>query len=210
MNSGTRLVQWIVGCLMALVVVSIAGVFVSRLLLPGAKPLPVYGQLSDFKLTNEVGRVVSLADLKGHIWIADVIFTRCAGSCPVMTRKMKSIQAQLPPDSPVKLISLTADPAFDTPPVLKTYAARFNANLKNWDFLTGPKRAIYDLATKGLKLAVQENDTTNVSEMFIHSTRIVLVDGRGRLRAVGFDGTDAQAVPQVLQAVDQLVRESRS
>jgi protein SCO1 len=207
MSSGARLVHWVVWGLLALVVVSIAGVFLLALLHPQATPLPVYGQVADFNLTNQLGRAVSLAELKGHVWVADVIFTRCPGPCVGMTRKMKAIQESLPTKSAVRLVSLTADPAFDTPPVLEAYATRFKADQQNWSFLTGPKQVIYDLATQSLKLAVQENSTTNVDEMFIHSTRLVVVDRLGQLRAVGRDGSDQRTVSDVLRAVDQLLNE---
>ena len=59
------------------------------------KPLPVYGQIADFALTNQNGGTVSLADLRGHVWVADIIFTRCPGPCPKMTRQMKELQEAL-------------------------------------------------------------------------------------------------------------------
>ncbi len=201
--------RWAWWNLIPFAVLAVAGLFLLNLLHRPSKPLPVYGLVPDFKLTNQLNQTVSLADLKGQVWVADVIFTRCPGPCAQMTRTLRRIQEQLPPGSPVKLVSLTADPEFDTPPVLRTYADRFKAEPKNWAFLTGPKPAVYDLAMKGLKLAVQENATTNLSELFIHSTRIVLVDPLGRLRAVEFDGTEEDVVPKVLRAVDQLVRERR-
>ena len=53
-----------------------------NLRLTAARALPVYGQIADFTLTNQNGAVLSLADLRGHVWVADIIFTRCAGPCP--------------------------------------------------------------------------------------------------------------------------------
>src|SRR5215471_5343690 len=95
-------------------------------------PLPVYGQVTDFTLTNQAGHAVSLADLRGHVWVADIIFTRCAGPCLKMSRLMKELQDVLPPSSNVRLVSLTTDPDYDTPPVLKAYAQRFGANPGRW------------------------------------------------------------------------------
>src|SRR5262249_3360510 len=91
------------------------------------KPLPVYGQVADFTLTNHFGKPVSLVDLRGHVWAADVIFTRCAGPCLNMSRQIRELQNALPPTSRAKLITLTTDPEFDTPEVLKAYAKRFSA-----------------------------------------------------------------------------------
>jgi protein SCO1/2 len=208
-NSQARLIQWVVWGFLALVVASVAGVFVSTILRAPAQPLPIYGELPEFALTNQFGQTVSLASLKGDVWVADIIFTRCPGPCRNMTRKVKAIQDALPANSRAKLVSLTADPAFDTPTVLKTYATQFKADPDRWEFLTGPKQAVYDLAIKGLKLAVQENNTTNIDEMFIHSTRLVLIDGRGRLRGVAStEGADGETVRNILRGVEHLEREN--
>ena len=208
MNSKARLVPWLVWGFLGFLCLSIAVVFFSTLLKEQGKPLPVYGDVPNFHLTNQLGQTITLADLRGHPWIADIIFTRCAGPCPEMTRKMKAIQDALPRGSTVKLVSLTADPEFDTPSVLKEYGARFGANPTNWHFLTGSKKAIVELATRGLKLALQENDAqVPPEEQWIHSTRFVLVDGRGQLRSVSFEGTEAQTVAKIVRAAADVTRE---
>src|SRR5690242_18320231 len=109
------------------------------------KPLPVYAQIADFALTNQNGRTVSLADLRGHIWVADIIFTRCAGPCLKMSRQMKDLQEALPATSQVRLVSLTTDPTYDSPKVLKTYAGRFGADPSRWMLLTGTPEQIANL-----------------------------------------------------------------
>ena len=192
-----------------MVMVSIAGVFVSTLLRQRTRPLAVYGELGDFKLTNQLGHAVSLADLKGRVWVADIIFTRCPGPCLQMTRRMAAIQNALRSETSVGFLSLTADPAFDSPEVLKKYAQRFDADSGRWQFLTGPKSEIYDLATKGFKLAVQENkdDKQSEDDRFIHSTRFVLVDRQGQLRGISFDGTEPQIIPELLRTVERLLKE---
>jgi protein SCO1/2 len=193
-----------------MVILSIGGVFVSTMVRERARPLPVYGEVIDFRLTNQLGQAVSKADLKGRVWVADIIFTRCSGPCLAMTRTMKSIEAALRSETSVGLLSLTADPGFDTPAVLQKYAGRFDAACGRWQFLTGPKSDLYDLAVRGLKLAVQENTDANPAEdnQFIHSTRLVLIDRNGKLRGLSFDGTEKQVIPDVLRAVEKLLRES--
>ena len=180
---------------------------------PG-QPLPVYGQIADFALTNQQGSAVSLADLRGRVWVADIIFTRCAGPCPKMTRQMKELQDALPPESPVRLVTLTTDPDFDTPPVLKAYADRFGADPTRWMFLTGAKPEIARLAIDSLKLtAVEKNPAERESpqDLFIHSTIFVIADKRGQLRGVfetTGEGIDPRVVQtQILAAVRSLERE---
>jgi len=150
--------------------------------------LPQIGRIADFTLTNQMGQTVTLAELRGKVWIADIIFSRCAGPCPRMTRQMQALQAALPKDSAAKLITLTTDPEFDTPEVLSRYAERFNADTNRWWFLTGDKKEIAHLATEGLKLTgfleTKPEERVNPSDLFIHSTLFVVVDKQARLRGV--------------------------
>lgn len=180
---------------------------------PG-QPLPVYGQIADFTLTNQNGRAVSLADLRGQVWVADIIFTRCPGPCLKMTKQMKVLQDGLPPDSQAKLVTLTTDADFDTPPVLKAYAERFAADPQRWMFLTGTKRGIANLAIDSLKLTAIEKkpeERESPQDLFVHSTIFVIADKRGQLRGVfetTGDGINPENVKaRILAAVRQLERE---
>ena len=180
-----------------------------------AKPLPVYGGVADFTLMNQDGRAVSLSDLRGHPWVADIIFTRCAGPCLKMTQQMKQIQDALPADSQARLVTLTTDPEFDTPPVLKARAAQFNADSKRWLFLTGPKERLLDLAGRSLKLTAgiekKPEERESPTDLFIHSTIFVVVDKQARLRGVfetSGEGVDPrQSQLQILAALRQLEKE---
>ena len=178
------------------------------------KPLPVLGQVQDFRLTNQFGQAVTLADLQGRVWVADIIFTRCAGPCPRMTRQMKEIQQALPAISQARLVTLTTDADFDTPPVLKAYAEKFGADTNRWVFLTGDKRQIANLAIDSLKLTAIEKkpEERQASEdLFVHSTIFVVVDKLGRLRGVfetdGEGVSPAQARSRILAAVKRLEAE---
>src|SRR5450631_1242868 len=111
------------------------------------RPLPVLGQIADFTLINQNGQATTLADLSNHVWVADIIFTRCAGPCPRMTAQMKSLQDHLPKTSGARLVTLTTDPDFDSPAVLKKYGERFGADFNRWTFLTGTKSEIAALAS---------------------------------------------------------------
>ena len=176
--------------------------------------LPVIGPVAGFTLTNQDGQITTLADLTNRVWVADIIFTRCAGSCPIMSKQMESLQDALPPASRAKLVTLTTDPDFDTPPVLKKYGERYGANSSRWTFLTGSKAEIAGLAGISLKLSavpVKPEDRQNPADLFIHSTIFVIVDRHARLRGIfetegdGVDWTSVQ--PRILETVRQLERE---
>lgn len=177
-----------------------------------AAPLPVLGQVADFALTNQLGKLVTLADLRGKVWLADVIFTRCPGPCARMTRQMASVQAALPQDSQAQLVSLTTDPDYDTPEVLREYPGRIGvAAAERWQFLTGSKLAIAGLAIDSLKLTTLEkpaSERTSADDLFIHSTIFVLVDKHARLRGIfetGGEGIEwANVQTAILSAIRQL------
>jgi protein SCO1 len=178
------------------------------------KPLPLYGPVTDFNLTNQSGGPVSLATLRGQVWVADIIFTRCAGPCLKMSRQMKELQQALPPGSAAKLVTLTTDPDYDTPPVLSRYAERFGADTNRWMFLTGTKMQIAHLASDSLKLSALEKkpeERQSPADLFIHSTIFVIVDKQAQLRGV-FETTGEQIEPQevkaqILAAIRRLERE---
>lgn len=185
----------------------IAGIFVafavSKL---NTKPLPVYTSIPQFTLTNQNNASVTLDSFRGKIWLADVIFTRCPSQCVRMSSHMKELQAKLPSD--VQLVSLTTDPTYDTPEKLKKYSGDFSKS-DNWTFLTGDKRVINTVAVDGLKLAVEETppgERENPNDLFIHSTKFVLVDRVGRVRGY-FDGDNPESTSEIVSAVKTLERE---
>ena len=216
-DSQVRGIPWPVWSGLGLVVLTLVAVLlIAGLKFQGApvKPLPVIGPIADFTLTNQNGHAVSLADLRGKVWVADIIFTRCAGPCPRMTRQMKALQDALPTTSQAKLVTLTTDADFDTPPVLKVYAERFGADLNRWMFLTGTKQDIAKLAIDSLKLtavAKRPEERESPADLFVHSTIFVVADKQARLRGVfetTGEGIDPRAVQtQILAAVSQLERE---
>ena len=142
--------------------------------------------LPDFSLTDQTDKTVTLQDLKGQVWVADFIFTNCAGTCPLMTDRMRKLQDGLP--AGIQMVSITVDPARDTAKALAAYAAERGATRDRWLFLTGEKQALRDLCMKGFKLPLDETGGTP-SEPIAHSTRFVLVDKAGEIRGY-YEGTE--------------------
>lgn len=177
--------------------------------------LPVLGPVADFTLTNQDGQLATLADFTNQVWVADIVFTRCAGPCPRMTGQMRSLQNLLPEESRAKLVTLTTDPEFDSPAALKKYGERFGADSNRWTFLTGTKGEIAGLAAGSLKLGsvpIKPADRLNDVDLFIHTTIFVVVDKHARLRGdfeTGGDGVDwtNSVQPRILKAIRQLENE---
>ena len=178
-------------------------------------PLPVIGRVADFTLTNQDGKVTTLGDLTNHVWVADIIFTRCPGPCPRMTAQMASLQNALPPASQARFVTLTTDPDYDTPALLKRYGEHYGANFDRWNFLTGSKAEIAGLAADSLKLGatpVKPEDRQSSADLFIHTTIFVAVDKHAQLRGIfetGGDGVDWTNVvqPQLLRTIRRLENE---
>lgn len=162
-----------------------------------APDLPVVGQVPPFSLTSHRGETITRDDLAGAPWIADFIFTRCALSCPMMTTRMAELDDGRVPDE-ARLVSFSVDPEHDTPEVLAEYAEAFGASAR-WHFLTGSKEEIAELALRGFRLALDPDPppgTAPPEEPIVHSTRFVLVDGRGRIRGY-YDGMTREGVEQL-------------
>jgi protein SCO1 len=158
-------------------------------LLAGCDPAPDPPELyplPDFALTDQMGKTVTLHDLRGKAWVADFIFTNCGGTCPLMTDKMRRLQDVLPGE--IRLVSFTVDPTRDTSKVLAAYAEEHGASRDRWLFLTGEKQALYDICVKGFKLPLDTEGGTP-AEPIAHSTRFVLVDKRGEIRGY-YSGTE--------------------
>jgi len=169
-------------------------------------PLPVIGQVRPFTLTNQLGRPVGLDSLAGHVWVADVVFSRCPTQCRKLSRQMQRIQGALP--AGVRLVTLTADPEFDLPDVLARYGKQYEADPGRWWFLTGQRTDVYRLAIEDLKFNVLETGKPgdNFEDLFIHSANFAIVDKQGRVRAVVQGDADG-AEEDVLRIVRLLGRQ---
>jgi protein SCO1 len=162
-----------------------------------------YGTVPAFQLTNQNNQPFGTEQLSGKIWIVDFIFSTCPGPCPMMSSRMSELQKPLQ-NSDVHLVSVSVDPEKDTPEVLRGYAEKLGAQPGRWEFLTGPKAAIYDLSRSGFKLPVSEDsDTPGVPA---HSTRAVLVDRRGSIRGY-YDVTAPDTLTKLVADTNQLLRE---
>ena len=165
--------------------------------------LRVFGQLPEFALTRETSEPLSLSSLSGRVWIADFIFTRCAGPCPRMTQRMAQLQTELGDLPSVRFVSFSVDPDYDMPGVLQEYGKVFGAEPDRWSFVTGDRTKIYDLSINGFRLALGEDPTDET--LLIHSTKFVLVDQEGRIRGY-YDEQEPEQMSKLATDVRRLVR----
>lgn len=169
-----------------------------------AGDLPAGDALPSFSLVEKSGRIVRSDDLRGKVWVADFIFTRCPNVCPDLTRKMGEVRRRLDEGGATDIVtvSISVDPVFDTPPVLAKYAENFRANAPSWLFLTGEPDAVVRLVNDGFHLIMNDPKAGPPA----HSNRFVLVDRLGRTRGTHL-GSDAGVVDQIVKEALTLASE---
>ena len=164
--------------------------------------LQKYWAVPDFTLTDQNGQPLSLADLKGKVWVADFFYATCPGPCPLLTARLARVEKEAADVPDFRLVSITVDPGSDTPAVLKAYAERFQAGA-NWSFCTGEKDAIYKLIHDGFKLPLSG---ATPQAAIIHTTRVALMDKTGTVRGFYEGGTDDGA-KELVSAIRTLIQE---
>lgn len=191
-----------VGCLFLSTVTAVALLAIRGRSMNGGPPS--WGVVPAFTLTEAGGHALGRADLEGRVWIASFVFTRCATVCPRMMKQVVRLQPQLPLREDLRLVTFSVDPDFDTPEVLRDYAAWFGVDRRNWLFLTGPRETIWTLAREGFHLAAGE--VADADMPILHSSKLVLVDRLGRIRGY-YDSDDEPALQQLLRDTKRLVAE---
>lgn len=128
------------------------------------------------------------SELLGKVWIADFVYTSCAGPCPLVTQKLSALGAQLPKE--VGLLTVTVDPDGDTPERLRAYAREYDADPRRWVFLRGTPARTYELMFAGFHLPMSADPRAPKGARVLHSTRFVLIDRAGGIRGY-YDGLSA-------------------
>ena len=188
----------------AALVAVLFGVPLGRSLLRKVPPAqPVLGTLPAFTLTDQEGRPFGTRDLVGKVWVADFIFTACQGSCPLLSQKMAEVAHRgrhLGAD--LHLVSLTVDPANDTPARLAAYAARYGASARKWSFLTGRMEDIQAAVTGGFKIGMGKEKNGDFWEIF-HGEKLVLVDRELRIR--GYFSATPEGLAALMDAIASVI-----
>ena len=167
-------------------------------------PLPTLARVPTFELVDQEGRPFGSDDLRGRIWVANVIFTRCPTVCPALAASMAQVQhrARQLGDA-FHLVSITADAQHDTPAVLKAFAQKHHASAHRWSFLTGDTAAIDALLRDGFRVGA---GGVPGKDLF-HSQHMILVDAKGQVRGY-FDGLEHEAIDALMHSIAQLVAEA--
>jgi protein SCO1/2 len=164
---------------------------------------PIIAQVPEYELISENGQRFGSKQLKGRVYLASFVFTRCPTVCPKMLREMESIQKRVRgTGQKVAIVSFTVDPEFDNESVLFKTARQYKANPFIWTFLTGSDtEAMFKLYRDGFKVGVEHNPKSLLD--IAHSEKIVLVDGDNRVR--GFYDFETNSVNKLMIDVGLLI-----
>ena len=176
-----------------------------------SRPAPVAGTVDEtavdvpnladvpFTLRDQTGAEFSSESLKGRVWMGAIFFANCPGPCFRENQAIADILREIE-DPDFMVVSLTCDPANDTPEALATYAARFDADPKRWKFLTGDLKLIEQVGQKVFRLPV---------ELGVHSERGVVFDRQGRLRG-GYHLLQQDRVDLLIKLIREVLAEKTS
>lgn len=176
--------------------------------------LHTMGEVPAFELTDQNNKTITNKDYLGKVYVVEFFFSTCPTICPIMNQNMLKLQEEFYGNPKFGIASITINPAFDTPKVLKDHADLLGVKHYNWHLLTGDKDYIYNLANKGFNIYTGENK--NVAGGFEHSGLFALIDKEGNIRCrkdefgnpiLYYDGTTDEGVVTIKEDIKKLLEE---
>jgi protein SCO1/2 len=162
----------------------------------------IYNTIPAFRFLNQDSVWITEENYSG-VYIADFFYSTCPGICPIMTKEMVRVQKFIQDNKlDVKILSHSVDPENDSPKILKEYAQKKGANLINWNFVTGDKKAIYEISYSYLITALEDLDNEH---HFVHSEYFILIDKEKRVRGL-YDGTNSTEVDKLMKDLQILMQ----
>ena len=133
---------------------------------------PADPPLTEFSLNERSGQPFHSSDLSGHVWVASFFYARCGANCRTMNMTISELQREFGPQG-VRFVSISCDPQNDTPEALQEYAKLFQADERQWLFLTGDFNYIQRIGRDMLDVLVDQRS---------HNTDLFVVDPAGQIR----------------------------
>ena len=163
-----------------------------------------YYTVPGFELWNQDSVLTTTDSLGDVIYTTDFFFTSCPSICPIIKKKMMDLYDTYKDDKRIKFVSISLDPEYDTPSRLTAYAKGLGVYGEQWQFLTGDKEYIYELAEQGYMVSAFEDE--KVAGGIAHSGAITLVDKEGHIRGY-YDGTKDDEINELISDIEVLLKE---
>jgi len=165
----------------------------------------LYHAIPSFQFINQDGDSITDKTYDGKIYVVDYFFSTCKSICPKMASELIRVQKKFSyTNGLVQILSHTVNPENDSVPVLKAYANMVHADAKMWNFVTGDKKKLYDIARNGYLLNALEGD--GGADDFIHSELFILIDKEKHIRGI-YDGTKLKEVSNLIDDIKVLIAE---
>ncbi len=176
-------------------------------------------KVPEFAFINQDSIWISNEDYLGKVYLVEFFFTRCPSICIEMNKNMKHLDSIFGDRNDFGIVSISIDPEYDTPIVLKKYQQFYNIKSKYWNFLTGEKEKIYNLANN--KFNVFASINPNIEGGFEHQGYFALIDKNGFIRSRNDDygnpivyylgitdeNTKTQGVTMLVDDITKLLKE---
>lgn len=182
--------------------------FMPHWLEPGSQKVNTFHRISEFKLHNQDGEIITQNSLDNKIYVADFFFATCPGICPQMTDNMKILQDEFLNDDEVMLISHTVTPERDTVAALKEYANIKGIKSNKWHLLTGDRDQIYKLGRQDYFIE-EDLGLDKEADDFLHTENFVLIDKNRNLRGI-YNGLKSNDIKQIIADIKTLKKEEAS
>ncbi len=160
--------------------------------------------VQDFSFINQFNEKVTEQTVKQKVYVTDFFFTTCQSICPIMSHQLERVYKEFKSRNDFLILSHTVNPETDSVPQLLQYAEQHGVTDKNWLFLTGDKKQLYELARKGYMLNAEEGN--GGEDDFIHTQNFALVDKERHIRGF-YDGTDSAEVTRLIADIHLLFEE---
>jgi len=177
-----------------------------------SKKLLALQEVPAFDFINQDSQAITNDFYRGKVYVVEFFFSSCTTICPIMNRNMLQVSQEFASQENFGIASISIDPSFDTPQVLKAYASRYKATHPNWNFLTGDKDTIHKLSNEGFKLfAAQDKDEI---DGFSHSGLFALIDQNGVVRSrkdkhgnplFYYNGLEQESIDMLIQDIKKLL-----
>ena len=144
--------------------------------------LYTFDKVPDFEFINQEGRKITNKTYEDKVYVVEFFFSTCPTICPIMTKKMITIQDAFFGNPSFGIASISITPEIDSPNILKEYAKNNGVTHRNWHLLTGTSQeVVYTLSNKGFTLYAGKGDIDHGG--FEHSGLFALVDKDGYIRS---------------------------
>src|SRR5690606_3938039 len=142
--------------------------------------LKVMADVPSFSLTNQYNQTISNKDWLGKVYVLEFFFSTCQTICPIMNRNLIDVEKNFSDNKDFAVVSITINPKYDTPEVLKNHSEHLGITSENWHFLTSESQEyIYKL---GEKFNIHVGENPNAAGGFEHSGLFALIDKNGKIR----------------------------